>query len=171
MLAAAAAVAGVGAAAALFLAAERFASSPAGELEPAAGGGGALSKYEAALEADMIPAAALAGCGFESIGGLESQRAALDELVILPLARPELFAHSAVAARPSGVLLYGPPGTGKTLLAKAIAARAASSFLSANVASLQSKFFGETPKLVEALFSLARRRAPCVVFIDEIDGA
>jgi SpoVK/Ycf46/Vps4 family AAA+-type ATPase len=90
--------------------------------------------------------------------------------VILPLSRPDLFAHSAVAARPSGVLLYGPPGTGKTLLAKAIAKQADASFLAVNVATLQSKYFGETPKLVEALFSLARRRAPCVVFIDEIDG-
>ena len=99
------------------------------------------------------------------------QRArARSQLVILPLSRPDLFAHSAVAARPSGVLLYGPPGTGKTLLAKAIAKQADASFLAVNVATLQSKYFGETPKLVEALFSLARRRAPCVIFIDEIDG-
>jgi len=156
MLAAAAAVSGVCAAAALFMAADRWASASAAELEPAAAGGsGALSKYEAALEADMIPAAALAGCGFESIGGLESQRAALDELVILPLARPELFAHSAVAARPSGVLLYGPPGTGKTLLARAVAGEAGAAFYAVSGSDFVDTYVG-----VGAARARARSRRP-----------
>ena len=69
-----------------------------------------------------------------------------------------------------GALLCGPPGTGKTLLAKAIAKTASAAFLNVNVAHIQSKWFGETPKLVEAVFSLARKVSPCVVFVDEVDG-
>jgi len=134
-------------------------------------------------------------CGFGEIGGLDEQLQQLRELVIFPLTRPDLFRHSRVAAQPSGILLFGasgarllpmlgfpgsrfchlsayagPPGTGKTLLAKAIAKEVRASFLTVNVATIQSKWYGESPKLVDALFSLARKRSPCVMFIDEIDG-
>jgi ATPase family AAA domain-containing protein 1 len=128
-----------------------------------------LDKYEKQLLGDMVEQEAL-GSDFDDIGGLDDQIRTIEELVIFPLAHPHLYAHSASAQQPTGVLLYGPPGTGKTLLAKAIAKTARASFLNVNVAHIQSKWFGETPKLVEAVFTLARKASPCVVFVDEIDG-
>jgi len=80
---------------------------------------------------------------FDDVGGLDEQIKTIEELVIFPLSHPHLYAHSAVAQQPTGMLLYGPPGTGKTLLAKAIAKTASAAFLNVNVAHIQSKWFGE----------------------------
>jgi SpoVK/Ycf46/Vps4 family AAA+-type ATPase len=73
----------------------------------------------------------------------------------------------------NGALMYGPPGTGKTLLARWTAARmgeTGGSFFAAGPASLQDKYYGETPKIITALFASAKMHEPSVVFIDEIDG-
>lgn len=69
-----------------------------------------------------------------------------------------------------GILLYGPPGCGKTLLAKAIAKEANLRFLVLPLSLILDKWVGETEKYLEALFTLARKIKPCVVFIDEIDA-
>ena len=128
-----------------------------------------LSQHERSLLPDLVFPEDV-DAGVEDVGGLDSQLRELREQVIYPLSHPHLYAHSAVAQRPTGMLLYGPPGTGKTLLAKAIAKSTKAAFLNVNVAQLQSKWYGETPKLVTALFSLARKLAPCILFVDEIDG-
>jgi SpoVK/Ycf46/Vps4 family AAA+-type ATPase len=128
-----------------------------------------LSQHERSLLPDLVFPEDV-DASVEDVGGLETQIRELREQVIYPLSHPHLYAHSAVAQRPTGMLLYGPPGTGKTLLAKAIAKSTKAAFLNVNVAQLQSKWFGETPKLVTALFSLARKLAPCILFVDEIDG-
>jgi SpoVK/Ycf46/Vps4 family AAA+-type ATPase len=102
------------------------------------------------------------------------QRAARRELyraVVAPLlAHPT--AHPLLRAC-NGALLYGPPGTGKTLLARWTAARMGEhggAFFAAGPASLQDKYYGETPKIIAALFESARMHAPSVVFVDELDG-
>jgi hypothetical protein len=128
-----------------------------------------LTSYERVLMPDLVLPEDV-DAGTEDVGGLDRQLAELREQVLYPLTHPHLYAHSAVARRPTGMLLYGPPGTGKTLLAKAVARATKAAFLNVNVAQLQSKWFGETPKLVSALFSLARKLAPCILFVDEIDG-
>lgn len=128
---------------------------------------GKLSEHEKQLMKDFVYHDDV-GTHFEDIGGLGKQIGELEELIILPLSMPHLYSHSSVAQQPTGVLLYGPPGTGKTMLARAIARNARANFLSVNVADVQSKWFGETPKLVEAIFSVARKNAPCVIFVDEV---
>lgn len=84
---------------------------------------------------------------FKSIGGLESVKQALNELVILPLQRPDLFEHGKLLRPQKGVLLFGPPGTGKTLLAKAIAKESQAVFINVRIATLMSKWFGDAQKL------------------------
>lgn len=92
--------------------------------------------------------------------------------VVLPLRQPAVFFHSeSKHLLPTrGVLLEGPPGTGKTMLSRTIAKEAGCNLLLLSAASLEDKWFGESNKMVSAAFSLARKAAPCVVFLDEIDG-
>ncbi|OAE23251.1 hypothetical protein AXG93_620s1180 [Marchantia polymorpha subsp. ruderalis] len=107
---------------------------------------------------------------FNSIGGLELVKQSLHELVILPLQRPDLFQHGKLLRPQKGVLLFGPPGTGKTLLAKAIAKESQAVFINVRVATLMSKWFGDAQKLVTAVFTLAYKLQPSIIFIDEVDS-
>ncbi|RDY06217.1 ATPase family AAA domain-containing protein 1-A, partial [Mucuna pruriens] len=107
---------------------------------------------------------------FNSIGGLETIKQALFELVILPLKRPNLFSHGKLLGPQKGVLLYGPPGTGKTMLAKAIAKESGAVFINVRISNLMSKWFGDAQKLVAAVFSLAHKLQPAIIFIDEVDS-
>ncbi len=92
------------------------------------------------------------------------------QVVMLPLQRPELFAKGSLTKPTKGVLLFGPPGTGKTMLAKAVASESGANFINVSMSSLASKWFGEGEKYVRALFSLAQKIAPSVIFVDEVDS-
>lgn len=102
------------------------------------------------------------------IAGLESAKNSLKEAVVYPFLRPDLFSGLREPAR--GLLLFGPPGTGKTMLARAVATESKSTFFSISASSLTSKYLGESEKLVKALFLLARKLSPSIVFVDEIDS-
>ena len=105
------------------------------------------------------------------IGGLEDIIEELKESVIYPLTMPHLYAHSSsLLSAPSGVLLYGPPGCGKTMLAKALAHESGACFINLHISTLTEKWYGDSNKLVRAVFSLARKLQPTIVFIDEIDA-
>jgi hypothetical protein len=105
------------------------------------------------------------------IGGLDSIIEELKESVIYPLTLPHLYSHSSsLLSAPSGVLLYGPPGCGKTMLAKALAHESGACFINLHISTLTEKWYGDSNKLVNAVFSLARKLQPTIVFIDEIDA-
>ncbi|KAK2390789.1 P-loop containing nucleoside triphosphate hydrolase superfamily protein [Trifolium repens] len=127
------------------------------------------NSYEDVIACDVINPDHI-NVEFDSIGGLESIKQALFELVILPLKRPDLFSHGKLLGPQKGVLLYGPPGTGKTMLAKAIAKESGAVFINVKISNLMSKWFGDAQKLVAAVFSLADKLQPAIIFIDEVDS-
>jgi proteasome regulatory subunit len=106
---------------------------------------------------------------YSDIGGLDEQIRELREVVELPLKNPELFRELGIDP-PKGVLLYGPPGCGKTLLAKAVATESNATFISLVASELVQKYIGEGARIVRELFALARKKAPAIVFIDEVDA-
>ncbi len=96
---------------------------------------------------------------------------ALKLLTSLALVRPDAFSYGILAAdKIPGCLLYGPPGTGKTMLAKAVAKESGANMLEISGATINDKWVGESEKLIRAVFTLAKKYSPCVVFIDEADS-
>jgi proteasome regulatory subunit len=106
---------------------------------------------------------------YDDIGGLEEQIAEIRETVELPLLHPELFEKVGIEP-PKGILLCGPPGTGKTLLARAVAHETKATFIRVIGSELVQKFIGEGARIVREIFYMARKRAPSIVFIDELDA-
>jgi len=107
------------------------------------------------------------GVTFADVAALEDAKRLLNEAVVLPLLVPEFF--TGIREPWKGVLLFGPPGTGKTLLAKAVAGMNGTTFFNVSAATLVSKWRGESEKLVQCLFNMARHYAPSIIFIDEVD--
>jgi len=107
---------------------------------------------------------------WESIADLKEAKRAVEESIIYPTKRPDLFP----LGWPRGILFYGPPGCGKTLLAAAIATEIDATFLLIDAASIMSKWLGESEKNVASLFRAAREVSaggkPAIIFIDEVDS-
>ncbi|KAG8348031.1 AAA domain [Trypanosoma vivax] len=106
--------------------------------------------------------------GWDDIAGLEHAKRSVEEAIVWPLRRPDLFV--GLRDPPRGLLLFGPPGTGKTMIARAIANRAQCTFLNISASSLMSKWMGDGEKMVRCLFAVATVKQPSVIFIDEIDS-
>lgn len=128
-----------------------------------------LSDYEMMIAAHLVHPHDI-NVTWEDIAGLESLIQELRETVILPIQRKELFSDSQLTQPPKGVLLHGPPGCGKTLIAKATAKEAGTRFINLDVSILTDKWYGESQKLAAAVFTLAVKLQPCIIFIDEIDS-
>ncbi|MFH1211666.1 MAG: CDC48 family AAA ATPase [Candidatus Woesearchaeota archaeon] len=106
---------------------------------------------------------------YEDIGGLDDAVKKVREMVELPLKHPEIFERLGIEP-PKGVLLHGPPGTGKTLLAKAVANETDSHFILINGPEIMSKYYGESEQNLRKKFEEAEKKAPSIIFIDEIDA-
>ncbi len=108
---------------------------------------------------------------WDEVVGLEDAKRALNESIVYPAQRPDLFP----LGWPKGILLYGPPGNGKTLIAAATASEIAGYFINVDAASMMSKWLGEAEKNVAKLFSMARNttqkeNVPVILFVDELDS-
>ena len=142
-----------------------------------------LSAHEQLIAAQLLMPDQLDVSGFEDICGYEDVMEDLQDYLLTPLQasrqkskalsnsqRVTLQADQLEDTLCPGILLYGPPGCGKTLLAKAVAKTADVAFINVTPALLLDRLLGESEKLVEALFSLAHKVAPCIIFMDEIDA-
>ena len=110
------------------------------------------------------------GVTYDMIGGLKDVKEILRQSITYPLKYPHLYEEGIAQEAIKGVLLFGPPGTGKTLLAKAVATEGGATFLSIDASTIENKWLGESEKNAKAVFNLARRLAPCVIYLDEVDS-
>jgi len=106
---------------------------------------------------------------YEDIGGLEAEVQRVREMIELPIKYPDLFARLRIEP-PKGVLLYGPPGTGKTLIARAVASEVEAHFIHLSGPEIIHKFYGESEARLREVFDEAQRRAPSIIFLDELDA-
>ena len=106
---------------------------------------------------------------YEDVGGLGNELSRVREMIELPLRYPELFGKLGIDP-PRGLLLTGPPGTGKTLIARAISSEVRAHFIHVNGPEIINKFYGESEARLREVFEEARRNAPSIIFLDEIDA-
>jgi len=128
-----------------------------------------LTEYEMMIANQLVDPATIE-VKFEDIAGHADLVRELRQAVVLPIQKRQLFEGSELMAAPKGVLLHGPPGCGKTMVAKATAKEAGARFINLDISSLTDKWYGESQKLAGAVFTLAAKIQPCIIFIDEIDS-
>ncbi|MBL0739883.1 ATP-binding protein [Chryseolinea lacunae] len=106
---------------------------------------------------------------FADVGGMEAVKKEIELKIIKPLLHPDLYKAYGKKVG-GGILLYGPPGCGKTYLAKATAGQVNAKFINVGLNDILDMWIGNSEKNLHEIFELARRNAPCVLFIDEIDA-
>ncbi|XP_056600768.1 outer mitochondrial transmembrane helix translocase isoform X1 [Triplophysa dalaica] len=128
-----------------------------------------LTEYEMNIATHLIDPRSIK-VTWRDVAGLDDVITDLQDTVILPFQKYHLLCGSKLFQPPKGVLLYGPPGCGKTLIAKATAKASGCRFVNLQASTLTDKWYGESQKLTAAVFSLAVKIQPCIIFIDEIDS-
>jgi SpoVK/Ycf46/Vps4 family AAA+-type ATPase len=103
------------------------------------------------------------------VGGMEELKARLEAAVLTPMRNPELGRLFAKSTR-GGLLMYGPPGCGKTFIARALAGELGAKFMAVSLADVLDMYIGQSERNVHDIFETARRNAPCVIFLDELDA-
>ena len=124
------------------------------------------TEMESKIESEIM--STVPNVSFSDVVGMDYLKQMINEIIILPTIRPDLF--TGILQPQRGILLFGPPGTGKTMIAKAIASECKSTFFNISASSLTSKYVGESEKTVRALFKIAYQKEPSIIFIDEIDS-
>ncbi|GGR30747.1 ATP-binding protein [Streptomyces roseolus] len=132
--------------------------------EPQAEGGDGLTGDAAAWDVDAPGAVRLA-----DVGGMTDVKERLEAAFLAPMRNPELRRLYGKSLR-GGLLLYGPPGCGKTFIARAVAGELGANFLTVSLSDVLDMWIGASEKNIHDIFETARRQAPCVVFLDELDA-
>jgi AAA+ superfamily predicted ATPase len=119
--------------------------------------------------ADPAAAAEQPALRLADVAGMDEVKARLEAAFLAPLRNPELrrLYHKSLRG---GLLLYGPPGCGKTFIARAVAGELDAHFLAVSFADIIDMFIGQSERNIRDLFTIARNKAPCVLFLDEVDA-
>ncbi|KAF3696115.1 ATPase family AAA domain-containing protein 1-A [Channa argus] len=128
-----------------------------------------LTEYEMNIACHLVDPQTMK-VSWRDIAGLDEVINELQDTVILPFQKRHLLGASKLFQPPKGVLLFGPPGCGKTMIAKATAKASGCKFINLQASTLTDMWYGESQKLTAAVFSLAVKIQPCIVFIDEIES-
>ncbi|MEV4500967.1 ATP-binding protein [Streptomyces klenkii] len=110
-----------------------------------------------------------AGLSLAEVGGMEQVKERLEAAFLAPMRNPELRKLYGKSLR-GGLLMYGPPGCGKTYIARAVAGELGARFMSVSITDVLDMWIGNSERNLRELFETARRNAPCVVFLDELDA-
>jgi AAA+ superfamily predicted ATPase len=123
----------------------------------------------AGIEEAFAYSAERAGLTLADVAGMAEVKARLEAAFLAPMRNPELrkLYHKSLRG---GLLLYGPPGCGKTFVARAVAGELGARFLTVSFADLIDRYIGQSERNIHHLFEVARRSAPCVLFLDEVDA-
>ncbi|KAM7416398.1 hypothetical protein PAMA_018455 [Pampus argenteus] len=128
-----------------------------------------LTEYEMNIASHLVDPQTMK-VSWKDIAGLDEVINELQDTVILPFQKRHLLAGSKLFQPPKGVLLFGPPGCGKTMIAKATAKASGCKFINLQASTLTDMWYGESQKLTAAVFSLAIKIQPCIIFIDEMES-
>ncbi|RVE68612.1 hypothetical protein OJAV_G00093400 [Oryzias javanicus] len=128
-----------------------------------------LTDYELNIASHLVDPQSIK-VSWKDVAGLEDIINELQDTVILPFQKRHLLPGSKLFQPPKGVLLFGPPGCGKTMIAKATAKASGCKFINLQASTLTDMWYGESQKLTAAVFSLAVKIQPCIIFIDEIES-
>jgi len=123
----------------------------------------------AGLDADDAFDAEHAGLTLADVAGMTEVKQRLEAAFLAPMRNPELRRLYGKSLR-GGLLLYGPPGCGKTFIARAVAGELGARFIAVSFADIIDMFVGQSERNIHELFEIARRNAPCVLFLDEVDA-
>ena len=130
---------------------------------------GVAGSVSAGLDEARAYDAESAGLTLADVAGLDEVKKRLEAAFLAPMRNPELRKLYGKSLR-GGLLLYGPPGCGKTFIARAVAGELGARFITVSFADLIDMFVGRSERNIHELFEVARRNAPCVVFLDEVDA-